>query len=380
MTRPAFHACAALVAMLCRAQNVSPDDVDALRNLLSSGAQKQARDAGEQLIDRAGSYPPTLLELGKLLGVAKEFSLAERAFARAADAARGSFEAQFNLGLTRFQMQNPTGAVEPLEKASALQPDSFEANYLLGVALSESGRKLDAIRRLRVARRLRPAHAGVLSLLGVLYVEQGYSLDAMETLDAARRLDPSRLAVWLASIEACHDAFEFEKALDRATEAASRFPDSADAHFRLGFELEAAGRFEEARAALERALKLNPDHPETRLALGRAELRAGRRAIAVEHFEAVLRSQPNNTLARLELAKSLVGVREFARAKTLLLALEAENADPAPHLLLYQIFQAEGNPAESARHRARYLELTSAQNVGGMSGNLASRKLRRFVP
>jgi hypothetical protein len=63
-----------------------------------------------------------------------------------------------------------------------------------------------------------------------------------------------------------------------------------------------------------------------------------------------------------------------------LLTLGAESADPAPHLLLHQIFQAEGNAAESARHRARYLELTSAQNAGGMSGNLASRKLRRFVP
>jgi tetratricopeptide (TPR) repeat protein len=202
----------------------------------------------------------------------------------------------------------------------------------------------------------------------------------METLDAARRLDPSRLIVSLALIEAGHEAFEFEKALEWATDTAARFPDSADAHFRLGFELETAGRFEEARAALDRSLQLKPDHPEARLAVGRAELRAGRRAVAVEHLEAVLQLQPENALARLELAKALVGGRDFARAKPLLLSLVAYSRDPMPHLLLYQIYQAEGNLQEGARERTIYLQLTSEQNAGGMSGNLASRKLRRFVP
>lgn len=368
------------VALLCRAQNVSPADLDALKSLLRAGASQQAHNVAEQLIERAEKQPPALLELGQLLGIAKEFALAERAFARAVDASPGSFEAQFNLGFTRFQLQNVTGAVEPLEKAAVLRPDSFDANYLLGVSLSESGRKLDAIRRLRAARRTRPQHASLLSLLGALYVQQGYPLDAMETLDAARRLDPSRLVVWLALVDASHEAFEFEKALEWAIDAVARFPDSADAHFRLGFELETAGRFDEAQAALDRSLELKPDYPEAHLAVGRAELRAGRRAIAVEHLEAVLRLQPENALARLELAKALVGGRDFARAKPILLSLGEDSRDPTLHLLLYQVYQAEGNLQESARERTSYLQLTSAQNAGGMSGNLASRKLRRFVP
>ncbi|MEO7650085.1 MAG: tetratricopeptide repeat protein, partial [Bryobacteraceae bacterium] len=101
---------------------------------------------------------------------------------------------------------------------------------------------------------------------------------------------------------------------------------------------------------------------------------------AMEHFEAVLRVQPDNAMARLELAKSLVANRQFARAKPLLAAVGEDSTDPAPHLLLYQVYQAEGNAIESARQRALYLELTSARSAGGMSGNLASRRLRRFVP
>ncbi len=380
MTQAVLRAGVAFVVMVCRAQDVSPQDLEALRSLLRTGRLTQAREAASQLIDGAEKHLPTLLKLGQILGVAKEFPLSERAFMRAVEMSPDSYEAQFNLGFTRFQIRNFAGAAEPLEKAAALRPDSFDANYLLGATLSETGRKLEALRRLRTARKIGPQHAGALSLLGVLYLGQGYPLDAMETLDEARRLDPSRLPVWLALAEAGHDAFEFEKALRWASDAASRFPDSVDAHFRLGFELETAGRFDDARAAFDRALKLKPDHPEARLAVGRAESRAGNRGAAIEHFKAVLRAQPRNAMARLELAKALVAGREFTGAKLLLLAPGDDNRDPAPHLLLHQIYQAEGNTAESARQRARYLELTSARIAGGMSGTVASRKLRRFVP
>jgi len=43
----------------------------------------------------------------------------------------------------------------------------------------------------------------------------------------------------------------------------------------------------------------------------------------------------------------LVGVRDFARAKPILLALGEDSSDPTPHLLLYQICQAEGNVEEA---------------------------------
>jgi tetratricopeptide (TPR) repeat protein len=369
---------AVLAAAFCPAQSVTQADLDGLRQLFRAGERAEAERSAAALIDRAGNQLPALLALGQVLGVEKAFPLSERAFVRAAEAAPGSYEAQFNLGFTRFQMQNPAAAVEPLERASALKPDSFDAAYLLGVTLSEAGRKTDAIRRLRAARRLNPKHAGTLSLLGVLYTQEGYPLDAMETLEEARRVDPSRLPVWLALVEASHAAFEFQKALEAAAQAVSRFPESADAHFRLGFELETAGKFDEARAEFERAIERQADHPEARLALGRMELRAGRRADAMRHFEAVLARYPGNALARIELAKALVGLREMERAKALL--LDSALSDPTRHLLLAQIYQAEGKPRESAVERQRFLDLTAEQKPGGMAGQAAGPKLRRFEP
>ena len=74
------------------------------------------------------------------------------------------------------------------------------------------------------------------------------------------------------------------------------------------------------------------------------------------------------------------GLKENARARELLEGLVAENdAEPELHLLLARVFQDEGNAAASARQRERFLQLSrTEQGAGGMSGNVSSRKTRRF--
>jgi tetratricopeptide (TPR) repeat protein len=288
------------------------------------------------------------------------------------------FEAALQSGIGRVQAQDFAGAIEPLEKAARLRPTSFQAGYILGVALAQTGRRLDAIRRLRVAREAYPQHTGALMLLGVLYTNEGYSLDAMEVLEQAIRLQASQIHVNLLLVQAYHDSFEFDKALRLAVEIADRFPSSADAHFRLGYELETSGRFEEARTSLERALKLKADHPEAHLALGRLDSRQGQRAEAANHFQAVLQVQPGHPVAMVELAKVFVAMRQFQSAKTLLVRFQ-DAGNPTVHLLLSQVYAGEGDSALSTKHRLRYMELATAQ-PGGMSGNVEVRKLRRFDP
>jgi tetratricopeptide (TPR) repeat protein len=369
----------ALAAHSVLGQEPAGADLDELRGLYRTGKRVEASAAAEALIARAGKRAAALLALGRVLGTEKDLALAERAFALAAAAAPDSYEAHFNLALTRFQRGASQAAVQPAEKAAALNPVGFDAAYLAGVVLSEAGRKTDAIRRLRSARRANPGHAGALSLLGVLYAQEGYPADAMEVLEAARKADPSREPVWLAEVEACHEAFEFEKALRLARETAAKFPDSADARFRLGFELETAGEFEQARAEFEAAVARSAGHVEARIALGRSDLRAGHPKDAVRHLEAALAAQPSNALARVELAKALVADRDLVRAKEVLTASPTPDL-AAAHLLLAQIYQAEGNTAESTRERVRFQELTASGPAGGMAGALPSRRVRRFEP
>jgi len=368
------------VRMVCPAQSVTNLDIEQLQRLVASGDKEQVGKVAERLISQAAAQPEALLALGQILGSHKEFRLAERAFARAAALLPDSFQAQFNLGFTLYQAQRAADAIAPLQKAATLQPLSFEANYLLGVALSQSNQKMEAIRRLRAARALRPEHAGLLAVLGSLYLESGYPLDAVEVLEPAQRQDPANLNVSLLLIQACHDSFDFDKALQLARQTAARFDTSADAHFRLGYELETAGNFAESEAALERALSLALNHPEAHVALGRLKVRQGRYAEAVRHLQAALQRNSADRQARLELAKALIGLKERDRAKEILLGLTtATPQDPVAHLLLSQIHNAEGNQALSQKERGAYLELTRRlSEAGGMSSSLAARRNRRY--
>lgn len=296
--------------------------------------------------------------------------------------AQTPFEADLGRGLTLVQQGKFAEAVPALTAAAKLKPESFEANYLMGIALSQTGRRMEAIRHLRAAHDAQARHTGVLTALGLLYLEEGFPLDAAEALEQAAKQSLLAEPAALMLIQAHHDSFDFERALRLASETAVRFPASPNSRFRLGYELETAGRFDEARSEFERALQLRPDFAEAHVAMGRLELHAGRYERARGHLEAAVRVQPKQRQARIELAKALLGLKQYGGAKELLARVVAESdTTPEPHLLLSRIHQAEGDEAAAALERARFLELSSRfSEPGGMSANVPGRKLRRFVP
>ncbi len=295
--------------------------------------------------------------------------------------AQDSFQQDLQIGLNLIQNGQYIGALVPLSRAAAARPNSFEPNYLLGLALSQEGQTLEAIRRLRTGRRARPDHVGLLTLLGVLYLKESYACDAGETLEAAARPAPLAEKPALLIADAWHQCFQFDKALASARETAARFPQSADAQFRLGYELETAGRFEEAHATFTRAVELKQEFVEAQVALARLERRMVRYESAQHHLEIALRISPRDRTARTEFTKLMVGRKQSAKAQELLKELIAESdTEPELHLLLARVYEGEGDAAASAREQARSIELSRAQqSTSGMSSTIASRRTRRFV-
>jgi len=294
--------------------------------------------------------------------------------------AQDLFPQDLSAGLKLIQAGRFHDALEPLGRALVSRPAAFEPNYLLGLALSQDGRKVEAIRHLRVGQLAQPQHTGLLVMLGVLYLQEGYALDAAETLEAAGRKAPLDEKPALLAAEAWHRCFRFDKALASARDTTARFPQSADAKFRVGYELETAGRFDEAQSAFANAVELRPDFVEARVALARLHLRFGRYESARQHLQVALGANSRHPQARLELVKLSARRKETVRARQLLEGLIAENdSEPELHLLLSRVFQDEGNAAGSARERERFQQLNRTEGAGGgMSGTVSSGKSRRF--
>ena len=155
---------------------------------------------------------------------------------RAVDALRAAIavapqyaDAHHALGSVLKTQRDWSGAAASLRKAIALQPDLFSARYALAQVLTAAGDNRGARSALDQAEQLRDRSAREREALtwtavGIRKVESGDLTGAVE-------------------------------ALGRATTA---FEAYAPAHYQLGLVFHRLGRREEARAAFERAQRLNP--------------------------------------------------------------------------------------------------------------------------
>ena len=75
------------------------------------------------------------------------------------------FDAQYHLGVTRWMVQDFSGALEPLKAAVALQPTNPDAHYYLGVVLRRLGQLDAAIGEFRTATKLSPTLASPTPIL-----------------------------------------------------------------------------------------------------------------------------------------------------------------------------------------------------------------------
>jgi len=350
-----------------------------IATLLNQGKREKLEQQVLSYLKSHSSDLELLLMMGQLLGTHKELGLAETCFRHATELSAGSFGAQFNLGLTLFQAGRAAQAIDSLAKAAALSPSSFEARYVWGRALLETGDKIGGIRRLREVRVLRPRHSGLLALLGVEYLQNGYYSNAVEALDQATRLEPSNEKLQLLLIQAYHSNFDLALAAEQARQTAQKFSRSADAQFRLAYQLQMEGKFSESETACQRALALDAGHLQANLTLGQLRQKQMRYAEAALHYEQVLSLDPKSSEARMGLARSCLALKQYQRASAILTQLLRENPlEPQVHLLLSQLYQVEGKLAESSSERQQFLELTTSPAPTGMSHSLPASRAKRF--
>jgi adenylate cyclase len=153
-------------------------------------------------------------------------------------------------------------ALEIARRAVALDDKDATARAILGRIFTALGDHASAIAELREAVRLNPnlalAHYG----LGIALVLCGKPADGIAELDAARRLSPHDPYLWsFAMFRAwAHLALgDFEHAIEDASLSTRQPRAPFPAWGTLASALGSAGRVEEGRAALAKALELEPD-------------------------------------------------------------------------------------------------------------------------
>ncbi|MBI4861218.1 MAG: tetratricopeptide repeat protein [Candidatus Riflebacteria bacterium] len=224
-------------------------------------------------------------------------------------AARSS--SPFTAGREALDRRDYPAAIHHYTAALAREP-SPEARNNLAIALFRSGRLDEACSQLREVVRLKPEATEPRYNLGLVLKELGRTVEALECFLAALERDPDH-AESLFQVGAHHlAAGRYDEALAALGRVEQAWPPAgspgvskaarASLLANLGAAALGAGRPEEALEWLKRALELAPDDPRLHLNAGLALERLGKRDEVVGHYRAVPRLAPDWVEGALRLA------------------------------------------------------------------------------
>lgn len=238
----------------------------ALRSLSERAAVEECRRALD------GTDPIKLVALGVLLARKGALEAALQPLSRATHLDPDDYDTHFNLGLVYMHMKRYEQARQSLNAAVWLQPESFEAVTLLGSALFALGEDVAALAQLRHAHELQPANEKVIGLLsselrivGQHAVAQGDLRQAATLLESAYALAPGSADIQTIAFQLATDCFaraDYETTIRALKIAKESMLGSAEFHAMLGYSMYRTGDAAGAVTELQRAMDLNPGNQD----------------------------------------------------------------------------------------------------------------------
>jgi adenylate cyclase len=157
--------------------------------------------------------------------------------------------------------QSMANMEQAARRAAALDAQDPFAQLCLAYAYRTAGQQDKAIGAFRLAIELNPSYGLAYYSLGFTLALKGEAQEAIANIDKAIRLSPHDPMIWMflsgrALAHVC--AKQYAEAVEWAQRSLQRKPDWPIAHLVLAGAYTQVDRLDEARAALEAALKLNP--------------------------------------------------------------------------------------------------------------------------
>jgi Flp pilus assembly protein TadD len=206
--------------------------------------------------------PETHLQtlLGRALADVQECELALPILAHVTQVQSDYRDAWMVQGFCELSSERMTEAVDSLEQAYRLDPEKPEIQYFLARAYAATGDHTGAVTYLQYALRngFSP-ESEVRRLLAVEALETGNGTLALDQYEALTQLPEADVDTYASYVAAAITAGKNEEAYVKAQEAVQKWKDEATAHEILGWAADVTGRKDEARSALEEALRLEPN-------------------------------------------------------------------------------------------------------------------------
>jgi len=263
------------------------------REELTQGRIVEAAQLYRQLADQHQSVQ-ALLGLARIQSGVGDARGALSVLERARQLAPNSEEVLGAQARVALAARSPVIATRALEALARMVPSVMENQYLLGVALMQAGDMPSGAMALEEARKLEPNRALTLVALGFAYNGQKLYAEARPHLLRALEIDGTDVEALAALAESEDGLGEPEAAELHAKRALARDPNHAIANLVMGLVRMKQQRYEEAREALERAVKTDPTSAKAQYQLSLACARLGDEAGQKEHLDLYTKAQKEN--------------------------------------------------------------------------------------
>jgi tetratricopeptide (TPR) repeat protein len=271
--------------------------------------------------------------------------------------------AQLQAGIEHIKRERYQQAIESFDRVIESDRNNSLALSLKGSAYYEAKDYAHAVETLRRAVDADPNNAAARYNLALALAAAGSGDEAIRESDTAFKLDRNLVARAAADPE-----FWPLRRLRDARDAAGTAVDASEKeHIASGIAAAQAGRFEDAIAAYDRALKVNPNNANVLSWRGYALYRLARTEAARESLQRAVQANPRHAEAHYNLA--LVLWRSNARAeaaKALQRAFALDND-----------LSIRGKADVNSQPILRYIEQTEKKSTGGSAPALAGAEAAR---
>jgi tetratricopeptide (TPR) repeat protein len=307
--------------------------------LAKLGDERSAQEELETAIRLDHNLAKARNQLGIRHLMDNEKAKAEDEFKAAISVDSQFVEARNNLGVLYAWMGKDFEAIELFRQAIEGRPNYAPAHVNLGLVLAGEGKYAEAEKEFRSALRVSPKNVSAYSALGMIAAKLGRGEEAIEILQKVVQIQPDSVISHLnLGTALSNDGFDLLGALDQFSEAVRLDSKSAAAHYNKGRVLYELNRFDESRAELDTACRLQPDYLEALYLLAQVEKTIGNVQRSVEILTHLVTLEPGNSDAQLLLGRNLVILGNMEEAIHHLQI--AVGANPNNEDALYSLAQA----------------------------------------
>ena len=298
------------------------DAMIAFERALDLGSRDAAAFGRAKVMVAQGDYAEAV-ELLESLARASENPLIHRTLG---EALRGQGRtAEARVAMIRGRNAGPVNWNDPRRDQRSAHVRGH-ASYQLAQGLSSSGRIREALAILERLRGYHPeANCGrdedfflacnLMNSFSIAYDRDGDPERALATVQRGLALNADFAPFHLTIANLYRQQRDLDLALDHVDRALELNPARGYAHEQRGRLLFGMGRYADAKAAFESALRLEPEKRTTLFYLGLAEVELGNWKFAVERFERVVELEPSFPLGHVFLARSLAETGRIDEAR-----------------------------------------------------------------